>query len=125
MTLVNRVIVIALAGLVLDVGDVHAQNAAAEALFREGRTLIKQGNLKAGCDKLEASEKLESSVGTLLTLGDCREKLGKPASAWAAFRKAEAARSQHTRIKKPARPRPVIRQPEPQPPPSEDLYDTR
>src|SRR5262245_38536031 len=90
MTPVNRVIAVALAGLILYVPAARAQNAAAEALFRGGRTLIKQGNLKAGCDKLEASEKLESSVGTLLNLGDCREKLGKPASAWAAFRKAEA-----------------------------------
>ncbi|HEY5926622.1 MAG TPA: hypothetical protein VIV11_33275 [Kofleriaceae bacterium] len=90
MTPVNRVIAVALAGLLLNVPAVRAQNAGAEALFREGRTLIKQGNLKAGCDKLEASEKLESSVGTLLNLGDCREKLGKLASAWASFRKAEA-----------------------------------
>lgn len=64
--------------------------ASAEALFREGRALIKAGKLEAGCDKLEASEKLESSVGTLLNLGDCREKQGRTATAWAAFRKAES-----------------------------------
>jgi hypothetical protein len=69
---------------------VHAQSAEAEALFREGRTLIKQGKLAAGCAKLEASHEIESSVGTLLNLGDCREKLGQLASAWAAFLKAEA-----------------------------------
>jgi len=70
---------------------VYAQSApAAEALFVEGRTLIKTGKLEAGCAKLAASERLESSVGTLLDLGDCREKLGQTASAWAAFRKAEA-----------------------------------
>jgi serine/threonine-protein kinase len=68
----------------------HADAASAEALFREGRALIKQGKLDAGCDKLDASEKLESSVGTLLNLGDCREKQGRTATAWAAFRKAEA-----------------------------------
>ncbi|HUS27982.1 MAG TPA: hypothetical protein VMZ53_05720 [Kofleriaceae bacterium] len=68
----------------------HAQSAGAEALFRDGRTLIKQGKLDAGCDKLEASEKLESSVGTLLNLGNCREKQGRVATAWAAFRKAES-----------------------------------
>ena len=90
MTPVNRVIVVALVGLVMQAPAAFAQNAGAEALFREGRNLIKSGNLKAGCDKLEASEKLESSVGTLLNLGDCREKLGKLSSAWAAFRKAEA-----------------------------------
>ncbi|MBA3500733.1 MAG: hypothetical protein M4D80_10780 [Myxococcota bacterium] len=68
----------------------HAQSAEAEVLFREGRKLVKAGKLEAGCDKIEASEKLESSVGTLLNLGDCREKLGRYASAWAAFRKAES-----------------------------------
>jgi serine/threonine-protein kinase len=68
----------------------YADAASAEALFREGRTLIKQGKLDAGCDKLDASEKLESSVGTLLNLGDCREKQGRTATAWAVFRKAEA-----------------------------------
>ena len=90
MTLASRSLVIAIAACVLHAPVAHAQSAAAEALFREGRALIKQGNLKAGCDKLEASEKIESSVGTLLNLGNCREKLGKLASAWAAFRKAEA-----------------------------------
>jgi hypothetical protein len=69
--------------------DARAQSAEAEALFRDGRSLIKAGKLAAGCDKLAASERLESSVGTLLNLGDCREKQGKLASAWAAFRKAE------------------------------------
>ena len=68
----------------------YAQSAEAEVLFREGRKLVKAGKLEAGCDKIEASEKLESSVGTLLNLGDCREKLGRYASAWAAFRKAES-----------------------------------
>lgn len=70
--------------------EARAQSPEAEALFRDGRGLIKAGKLAAGCDKLAASERLESSIGTLLNLGDCREKLGKLASAWAAFRKAEA-----------------------------------
>jgi serine/threonine-protein kinase len=91
MTPVERVFAVAFAtSLALHGGAAHAQSAGAEALFREGRTLIKQGKLDAGCDKLEASEKLESSVGTLLNLGDCREKQGRYATAWAAFRKAEA-----------------------------------
>jgi hypothetical protein len=68
----------------------HAQSAEAEALFRDGRALIKQGQLAAGCDKLAASDRLEPSIGTLLNLGDCREKQGKLASAWGAFRRAEA-----------------------------------
>ena len=90
MTPVERVVAVALAGLIAHAPLAQAQNAGAEALFREGRALIKQGKLQEGCAKLEASEKLESSVGTLLNLGDCLEKLDRPASAWAAFRKAEA-----------------------------------
>jgi len=76
--------------LVASTSVAHAQSAEAEALFRQGRTMIKKGDLAGGCEKLAASERLESSVGTLLNLGDCREKLGKLASASAAFRRAEA-----------------------------------
>lgn len=79
-----------LASFALASPEAQAQSAEAEVLFREGRKLVKAGRLEAGCDKIEASEKLESSVGTLLNLGDCREKLGRHASAWAAFKKAEA-----------------------------------
>lgn len=92
MTLVKRALLIATCGFVAShVPAARADDsAAAEALFRDGRTLIKAGKLEAGCEKLAASEQLEPSVGTLLNLGDCKEKLGQYASAWAAFRKAEA-----------------------------------
>src|SRR5262249_42741606 len=92
MTRVDRacLIALAIAGGVCTPLSARAQSAEAEALFRDGRELIKAGKLAAGCERLAASERLESSVGTLLNLGDCREKLGKLASAWAAFRKAEA-----------------------------------
>jgi len=93
MTLDERVRTVALlaaTGLLLHIPVAAAQSAEAEVLFREGRKLIKSGKLAAGCDKLSASEKLEPSIGTLLNLGDCREKLGELASSWAAFRKAEA-----------------------------------
>jgi hypothetical protein len=93
MTRVDRarlVSVLALIGTVALCTPAHAQSAEAEVLFRDGRSLILHGKLAIGCDKLGASERLESSIGTLLNLGDCREKLGKLASAWAAFRKAEA-----------------------------------
>ncbi len=93
MTLAERACVVAFlaaAGVLCPLSIARAQSAEAEVLFRDGRNLIKRGNLAAGCDKLAASERLESSIGTLLNLGDCREKLDKLASAWAAFRKAEA-----------------------------------
>jgi hypothetical protein len=78
------------AAVVSQIATAHAQSAEAEVLFRDGRGLIKRGKLATGCDKIEASARLEPSVGSLLNLGDCRDKLGRPASAWAAFRKAEA-----------------------------------
>ena len=90
MTRVDRLIVIATALAASVPMRAHAQSAEAEVLFRDGRALIKQGKLAQGCAKIEASERLESSVGTLLNLGDCRERLGKVAGAWAAFKKAEA-----------------------------------
>jgi len=84
------IVLLAATGLVLELPSAHAQSAEAEMLFRDGRKLIKDGKLAAGCDRLEASSRLEPSIGALLNVGDCREKLGKVASAWAAFRKAEA-----------------------------------
>ena len=78
----------------------RAQSADAEALFRDGRRLIKLGRIADGCDKIEASAQLEAAVGALLNLGDCRDKLGKLASAWAAFRKAEAIAKQSRRDRK-------------------------
>src|SRR6185503_15474079 len=64
----------------------HAQpSPEAEKLFRDGRALAKQGKLVEACDAFAASNKLDSSVGTLLNLGDCRAKLGQTATAWATF----------------------------------------
>lgn len=90
MTVAESARVALAAVLVLQVSTAQAQSAEAEVLFRDGRRLIQQGSIAAGCDKLAASERLEPSVGTLLNLGDCREKLEMFASSWAAFRKAEA-----------------------------------
>lgn len=66
----------------------HAQSPEAEALFREAKKLMKQKAFAAACEKFEASERLEASVGTELNLADCREKAGQLASAWAMFIKA-------------------------------------
>lgn len=66
----------------------HAQSPEAEALFREAKRLMKQKSFAAACDKFEASERLEPTIGTELNLADCRERNGQLASAWAAFIKA-------------------------------------
>ncbi len=73
---------------------VHHDDVGAEALFREGKRLMKDGKLAEACDKFEASDRLDSSVGTLLNLADCREKNGQLATGWATFlRAATAARA--------------------------------
>ncbi|MDI1435928.1 hypothetical protein [Polyangium sorediatum] len=70
-------------------GDV----AAAEHLFKEALALMEKGDYEHACPRLAESHKLDSGIGTLLYLGDCQEKLGKVASAWATFREAaDAAR---------------------------------
>ena len=75
--------------LLLQCLDARADPAAAEALFREGRTLLEQGEISAACEKLEASNTLEASAGTLLNLATCRLKQGRTATAWAHFLSAE------------------------------------
>ncbi|WP_437731224.1 hypothetical protein [Sorangium sp. So ce1335] len=64
------------------------QAAAAEALFREGRALVAQGKLAEACPKFAASQRLDPGYGTQWNLADCLDRLGRTASAWAAFREA-------------------------------------
>jgi hypothetical protein len=63
---------------------------AAESLFSDARRLMQAGDYEHACPKLEASRRLEPALGTTLNLGDCYEKLGRTASAWAEFRGAAA-----------------------------------
>ncbi len=67
-----------------------AQPASAETLFQQGRALLVAGDLAGACEKFDASNREEASVGTLLNLGDCRERLGDTETAWATFLAAEA-----------------------------------
>ncbi len=59
--------------------------AAARALFDQGRALVAKGDIQQGCSKLSESQRLDPGVGTLFNLADCSEKLGKTASAWSMF----------------------------------------
>src|SRR5262249_40173175 len=71
--------------------NAQAENEAnARSLFNEAKKLMKGGQYADACPKLEAAARLYSSAGILLNLGDCYEKIGRTASAWAKFNDAQS-----------------------------------
>ena len=84
------VIVMAAIGLGSGARAALAQDAAAEVLFQDGDRLMREGKLAEACDAFEASNRIEPRTGTLIRLGDCREKRGQLASAWSAYADASA-----------------------------------
>jgi hypothetical protein len=57
----------------------------AEALFQEGRKLLREKRYDQACPKFVESARLDMSSGVELALGLCYEGQGKTASAWGAF----------------------------------------
>ncbi len=66
------------------------RKAAAESLFQRGVELVGQGKFEEACRQFEASQELDSALGTMLHLGDCYEREGRTGSAWALFREARS-----------------------------------
>jgi serine/threonine-protein kinase len=78
----------------LGAAPAHAQagsNAAAQALFDQGKALMAAGKTREACPKFEESQKLDPGSGTLINLALCYEKTGRTASAWSAYRDAATA----------------------------------
>jgi tetratricopeptide (TPR) repeat protein len=74
----------------------RADDTTAEAVFDEGVKLLNEGKYDEACSTLDRAVDLAggNAVGGLLLLGECREKQGRPASAWAVYRRAFAAAHQ-------------------------------
>jgi hypothetical protein len=78
-----------LAAPVLRAETSASDRAAAEAIFRQATALMDQERYGEACEKFAASQQLDPGLGTLLYLGDCYDRAGKTASAWAVFREVE------------------------------------
>jgi hypothetical protein len=83
--LVAGIVALALATAVTPALGQDAQ-AQGRALFNEGVALYNKGDFEAACPKLEASLKAFAGIGTRGKLAECYEKVGRYASAYAAYR---------------------------------------
>ncbi|MCL2451247.1 MAG: hypothetical protein FWD17_20060, partial [Polyangiaceae bacterium] len=54
-----------------------SEEAAAEALFEQGRDLMLAGRVAEACPKFAESERLDPAPGTLLNLATCYERNGQ------------------------------------------------
>ncbi len=64
--------------------------APAPTRFEQGKALMKEEKFAEAIPRLLEAITIEKGVGALFNLGVCYEKIGKPASAYARFKEAEA-----------------------------------
>lgn len=72
-------------GVIIASRPAHAQPGDADRLFSVGVELMSQGELSRACKAFEESNRIDPRAGTLIRLGDCREKNHQLASAWSAY----------------------------------------
>ena len=63
----------------------QSASAEAEALFRDGKRLMKESKYAEACNAFAASQEKDPAISTLINLADCREKNNQLASAWGLF----------------------------------------
>jgi hypothetical protein len=87
MKLRTAILAFALAGSIAAPASAQsaADDATARALFDEGRKLMDAGKFGEACPKFEEGQRLSPGIGMKFNLAECYERLGKLASAWAAF----------------------------------------
>ena len=91
----TRLALLVIAGILCSAERVQAagpsadDKALASILFREGRTLMAGGRIAEACVKLEESQRLDPSGGTILNLALCHEQEGRLARSWSEFKEAE------------------------------------
>lgn len=80
--------------LLASAAPARAQGASpaveAQALFEDAKRLMSANRHAEACPKLERSQELDPGSGTLINLADCYEHVGRLASAFKAFKDAEA-----------------------------------
>ncbi len=74
-----------------------ADGSRADALFKQGRSLLDSKKYDEACPKLAESQQLEPGAGTLLALALCHEGQGKTATAWAELKDAAELGRKHGR----------------------------
>lgn len=70
----------------------------AKRLFEEGRALVDQGKTAEACAKFAQSLELERALGTMLNLGECAERTGEFARAWAFYDEAARGYERENRL---------------------------
>lgn len=85
---IARAVALAIASLCVTSARTSAQRSNADELYDEGYRLMARGKLVEACEAFEAANRAEPGAGTLIAIGECRERNQQLASAWSAYKAA-------------------------------------